>query len=104
MPPWSPRTFTGIRFTSHASPATPVALFPAAPMIPAQWVPWPSVSRIWEDGRLGSTLKSAAATTRWANSGWVTSRPVSSTATITLLASRFFAGSAPPQRALASVT
>jgi hypothetical protein len=33
--------FRGIIFTVHATPETPRALFPTAPMMPATWVPWP---------------------------------------------------------------
>ena len=35
------RNFSPMIWTSQITPATPMPLFPTAPMVPEQWEPWP---------------------------------------------------------------
>ena len=43
-PPWGPRKRSGTILQRQLTPATPTPLFPTAPTVPAQWLPWPSAS------------------------------------------------------------
>ena len=38
--PLAVRNLRAMMRVFHATPATPTPLFPTAPMVPAQWVPW----------------------------------------------------------------
>src|SRR3990167_7449018 len=85
---WAPRddepypplfkNFTGIILTLQLTPTTPSALLPAAPMIPATWVPWPlsSIASVVFDRKFQplATLPLI--------SGWFLSIPVSTAATV----------------------
>ena len=39
--PLAPKNFNAMILVVHATPATPMPLFPTAPIVPATWVPWP---------------------------------------------------------------
>ena len=70
-------TFTGMTRPFHVTPATPMPLLVLAAITPATNVPCPCSSVIGEPG--DTTLNPAAT---WpTRSGWVTSTPVSTTAT-----------------------
>ena len=40
VPPEAPSPLRGITLPFQVTPATPVPLFVAAPIVPATWVPW----------------------------------------------------------------
>src|SRR5688500_8930175 len=75
-------TRTGMMRFCQARPATPTPLLPMAPTTPATQVPWPYTSAVLV---LLST-KLYPATSFPANSGWVDSTPLSTTATMTAVA------------------
>ena len=76
----SAKTFSAMILDLHVTPATPSELLVAAPIVPAQCVPWPSRS-CTPEGLLVASIESAL--TRPARSGCEASMPVSITATVT---------------------
>ncbi len=102
--PLASRTFKAISLTLQQTPATPLALFPTAPIVPAQCVPCPAsssgilsaftksqplVSSMYplpSSSTPGAPLTSAVFFQRLGDkSGWARLIPVSSTATTTLV-------------------
>src|SRR5215471_9535639 len=79
--PFLSRNLQGMILTRQHTPTTPFLLLPIAPMVPAQWVPWPwsSWGGLLASRELKPLTRLPLASLR---SSWLRSAPVSMTATV----------------------